>query len=41
MQNQPSALMCMEADASYCHRSRLAGAIARDLNLPVKELRQP
>ena len=37
----PSALMCMEADANCCHRTRLAAAVAKITNLPVKELRNP
>lgn len=40
MCNEPSALMCMEADAKRCHRTRLAAAIAMVTNLPVRELRQ-
>jgi uncharacterized protein (DUF488 family) len=39
MRKQPSALMCMEADVACCHRSRLAAAIAKITDLPVKELR--
>ncbi len=39
MLDEPSALMCMEADARYCHRSKLAEAIAKATNLPIKELR--
>jgi uncharacterized protein (DUF488 family) len=38
MQEEPSALMCMEADAKCCHRTRLAAAIAKDTNLLVKGL---
>jgi uncharacterized protein (DUF488 family) len=41
MCKEPSALMCMEADAMRCHRTRLAAAIARVTNLPVRELRHP
>jgi uncharacterized protein (DUF488 family) len=39
MQKEPSALMCMEADANCCHRTRLAAAIAKDTDLLVKGLR--
>lgn len=39
MCKEPSALMCMEADAKCCHRTRLAAAIAKVTNLPVRELR--
>lgn len=39
IQSGPSALMCMEADIECCHRSRLAAAIAKITNLPIKELR--
>jgi uncharacterized protein (DUF488 family) len=39
IQNEPSALMCMEADSACCHRSRLAAAVAKVTNLPIKELR--
>jgi uncharacterized protein (DUF488 family) len=39
IKQQPSALMCMEADATCCHRSRLAHAIAGDTGLEVRELR--
>ena len=35
----PSALMCMEANHHFCHRSRLGAEIARRTSLPVKELR--
>ena len=38
MQKEPSALMCMEADANCCHRTRLAAAIAKDTDLLVKGL---
>jgi uncharacterized protein (DUF488 family) len=34
----PSALMCMEADAKCCHRTRLAAAVAKETNLIVREL---
>ncbi len=36
---RPSALMCMEADHVYCHRSRLAALVSRQTTLPIKELR--
>ena len=38
MRKEPSALMCMEADAKCCHRTRLAAAVAKETDLPVKEL---
>lgn len=41
IQQEPSALMCMEADSACCHRSRLAAAIAEMTNLQIKELRTP
>ena len=34
-----SALMCMEADHTCCHRSRLAEAVSLLTALPIKELR--
>jgi len=36
---RPSALMCMEADHTCCHRSRLAALVSRDTKLAIKELR--
>jgi uncharacterized protein YwgA len=39
IRNEPSALMCMEADVACCHRSRLAMAVAKMTNLQIKELR--
>jgi uncharacterized protein (DUF488 family) len=36
---KPSALMCMEADHTCCHRSRLAATVSKLASLPVKELR--
>jgi uncharacterized protein (DUF488 family) len=36
---RPSALMCMEADHFFCHRSRLAALVSRQTTLPIKELR--
>ncbi len=41
MRKEPSALMCMEADAKCCHRTRLAAAVAKATDLPAKELRNP
>ncbi len=38
MRERPSVLVCMEADPARCHRSRLAGAIARRTGLPVRHL---
>lgn len=38
MGDKPTALMCMEADPSQCHRSRLADAIAVIVGLPVIHL---
>jgi len=38
MNEQPSALMCMEADAAKCHRGRLAHIIARKAGLSVYHL---
>lgn len=39
VQDRPSALMCMEADAVCCHRSRLARVVAQRTGLPLQELR--
>lgn len=36
---EPAALMCMEADPSMCHRSRLANVIASVTGLPVCHIR--
>lgn len=36
---RPSALMCMEADHTCCHRSRLAALVSQHTELPIKELR--
>jgi uncharacterized protein (DUF488 family) len=36
---KPSAVMCMEADHTCCHRSRLAAMVSRKTALAVKELR--
>ncbi len=38
MSEKASVLMCMEADPARCHRSRLAGAVARVAGLPVTHL---
>lgn len=38
MRKEPSALMCLEADAKCCHRTRLAAAVAKQTGLPVREL---
>jgi uncharacterized protein (DUF488 family) len=35
----PSALMCMEADATCCHRTCLANLVSEMIQLPIKELR--
>lgn len=34
----PSVLVCMEAEPSCCHRSRLAAAVSDATNLPVRHL---
>jgi uncharacterized protein (DUF488 family) len=39
LQARASALMCMEADHSFCHRSRLAALVSRRTDLPIVELR--
>ena len=33
---QPSVLVCMEADHSSCHRSRLANEVAKRSSLPIR-----
>jgi hypothetical protein len=38
MRERPGVLVCMEADPSCCHRSRLASRIARLTGLPVHHL---
>jgi uncharacterized protein (DUF488 family) len=38
MQERPSVLVCMEADACRCHRSRLAAAVSRLTGLAVAHL---
>ncbi len=35
---EPTALLCVEADVRYCHRSRLAEAVARETGLKVEHL---
>ncbi len=35
---EPTALLCVEADVRYCHRSRLAKAVARETGLTVEHL---
>lgn len=35
---KPSVLVCMEADPCFCHRSRLAAAVAKITGLPVVHL---
>jgi uncharacterized protein (DUF488 family) len=35
---KPSALVCMEAQAAMCHRSRLAKAVSRVTGLPIRHL---
>jgi len=37
-QEIPSALVCMERNPKYCHRSRLAKKVASILNVPVSHL---
>ncbi|MCC6444984.1 MAG: DUF488 domain-containing protein [Armatimonadetes bacterium] len=41
IENDPSVLMCYEAEASRCHRGRLAAAIAKRTDLPIKHLEAP
>jgi uncharacterized protein (DUF488 family) len=38
VQSAPSVLVCMEADPEFCHRSRLANAVAVHTGLPVVHL---
>ena len=38
MRQQPSVLVCVEKDVRCCHRSRLAEAVAREINLEVIHL---
>lgn len=35
---KPTALLCMEGDAMFCHRSRLADAVSASSGLPVTHL---
>jgi uncharacterized protein (DUF488 family) len=39
VEQRPSALMCMEADHTSCHRSRLAARVSSETGLDIKELR--
>lgn len=41
MSAEPCAIMCMEADHAFCHRSRLGRRLAEMTGLPVCELREP
>lgn len=38
MQEKPSVLVCMEAEAVCCHRSRVAESIAERTSLPIENL---
>ncbi len=38
MADIPSVLVCMERDASRCHRARVAGALATQTGLPIDHL---
>ncbi len=38
MRRRPAVLMCMEKDVKFCHRSRLAEAIASENGLDIKNL---
>jgi uncharacterized protein (DUF488 family) len=38
MEEKPSVLLCMEAEATSCHRKPLAEAIARNSDLPIQHL---
>ncbi len=38
MNQRPTALMCMEKDVKFCHRSRLAEAISAENGLDIKNL---
>ncbi|HTN76827.1 MAG TPA: DUF488 domain-containing protein [Pirellulaceae bacterium] len=38
MVEKPSVLVCMEADACFCHRSRLAADVAERTGLPIVHL---
>lgn len=35
---QPSVLVCMEKDATFCHRGRLAKTLASESGLPIRHL---
>jgi uncharacterized protein (DUF488 family) len=37
----PSALMCMEANPAYCHRTYLASAVSKITGLAVQDIRGP
>lgn len=39
VQEKASALLCMEADSTLCHRTRLAEAVAGLTDLPVRDIR--
>ncbi len=39
LSNCPTALLCMEADPSFCHRGRLAKWVAGQTDLPIEHLR--
>lgn len=39
LRERPSVLMCMEADHTCCHRTRLAALVSHHTELPIKELR--
>jgi len=39
VREKPSAFMCMEADHTSCHRSRLAAMVSSQTGLPIQELR--
>ena len=36
--DRPTAFLCFEADANYCHRGRLASVISSDTGMPVVHL---
>ncbi|MBT3293760.1 MAG: DUF488 domain-containing protein [Verrucomicrobia bacterium] len=38
MKETPSALMCMEADPCYCHRSRLSSLLSKQTDLPERHI---
>lgn len=39
LQEKPSVLVCMEADPEYCHRTRVARAVAKTTGMKVIDLR--